>query len=134
MKNFLYNDGGRVAFGSKNKNDCAVRAMSVACGVGYAGSRKLIQKACREGLAGNGTLSGGVYREDFEAALKPLGWVWKKAPEFTGRKAKTSDMPEGWVIVRMAKHIAAVKDGQLQDVADCTHKMVYGYWKMEITR
>ena len=66
MENFLYNDGGRSAFGSRNKNDCAVRAMSVACNLGYAEARKRIQSAARSGKAGNGALSGGVYREDFQ--------------------------------------------------------------------
>ena len=59
--------------------------------------------------------------------LKRHGWVWMKAPQFAGRKARCSDLT-GVVIAKQAHHFVAVIDGVANDIWDCTHKMVYGYW------
>ena len=124
---FVYNDGGKPD-SVKNDNDCTVRAINIATGLGYKEVAKRLRKAARNGRAGNGTISRGVYREDTTAALKELGWVWCKAPKFNGRKARYYDMPSGTVIVSMAHHISVVIDGKLHDTFDCREKMVYGYW------
>lgn len=125
---FSYNDGGKPGH-VKNNSDCSVRAVSIAIGISYPEAAKRLRQASRNGRAGNGAISKGVYKEDMSAVLKEFGWAWHKAPKFEGRKARYYDMPSGSVIVSMAKHFSAVIDGTVHDVFDCREKMVYGYWK-----
>lgn len=124
---YVFNDGGREAAGFKPSGDCGVRAIAVATGMDYAEVRKMMRKVCKQGKAGTGSLSNGIYKEDLNTALEAMGWYWCAAPKFQGRKARYSDIP-GKAIVRMAKHYAAVVDGALHDTWDSSDKMVYGYW------
>jgi len=125
----VYDDGGRKVAGFKTQTDCGIRAVAVACGLPYKQARKLLQEHARKGKAGNGAIARGIYKEDMTSALESLGWVWRSAPKFTGRKARYTDIPRGRVIVRMARHYAAVIDGNLHDTWDSSRKMVYGYWE-----
>lgn len=128
---YVYNDGGRVEAGFRSGTDCGIRAVAIACVVPYKEAQKILRFAAKKGKQGNGSISNGIYKEDMTSALKSIGWVWQSAPKFDGRKARYYDMPKGRVIVRMAKHFAAVIDGVLQDTWDSSEKMVYGYWKEE---
>lgn len=131
MSYFSYNDGGRSEAGFKSQSDCAIRAMSIACGIPYKEARQIIKRSTKLGKQGNGNLSSGVYKEDLDHALQHLGWVWYKAPKFEGRKAYYRDMPSGVVIARMAKHFVAIKDNVIYDTWDSSSKMIYGYWRKE---
>ena len=126
---YTYNDGGRAEAGFKGVMDCGVRAYAVALQVPYKEARRILKKHTKAGMAGDGALSKGIFKKDYDSALKAAGWEWHKAPTFPGRKARHYDMPKGRVIVKMAKHFAAVVDGELQDVFDSSDKMVYGYWR-----
>ena len=125
---YVKNDGGRADAGMRGKSDCGIRAVSIACQLPYKDAQKLLREYSRRGKMGNGTISRGVYKEDMDAALRSLGWEWKKAPRLEGRKARYHDLPQGRHIARMAKHYAAIIDGDLHDDWDSSHKMVYGYW------
>jgi len=126
---YRYNDGGRSEAGFKGESDCGIRAVSIACDMTYKAARKLLQEHARKGKQGNGTISAGIYREDMDAALSSIGWVWVSAPKLTGRKARYHDLPAtGIHIARMAKHYAAVVHGDLYDAWNSSEKMVYGYW------
>ena len=127
---YIYNDGGRVEAGLKSKTDCGIRAVSIACGMSYQDSRKLVKEYAKRGKQGSRAISSGIYKEDMDAALRSLGWKWFSAPKFDGRKARYSDIP-ATAILRMAKHYAAVIDGTLHDSWDSSGKMVYGYWAKE---
>lgn len=124
---FVYDDGGRKAAGYKGTaGDCAVRAMSIALGLPY--------KDCYEELAaankvatGKKSVRNGITKRVFNKVLQKHGWFWKQVPQFTGRKAKASDI-SGVCIARQAKHFVAVKDGVVQDIWDSSNKMVYGVW------
>lgn len=125
---FVEDDGGRQAAGFKGKSgDCAVRAVAIATGLSYRDAQKLVKDFAAKGKQGNRAISRGVYKEDLDAALRSIGWVWHKAPTLEGRKARYSDI-HGVAIVRMAKHYAAVVNGELRDSWDSSNKMVYGYW------
>ncbi len=126
---YIYDDGGREEAGFKSKGDCGIRAISIACEISYNESRKLLKEYAKRGKAQSGQISKGIYKEDLEAALNSIGWVWHSAPKFEGRKARYNDLPKGRVIARMAKHYAAIIDGDLRDSWDSSHKMVYGYWR-----
>ena len=125
---FIKDDGGRQAAGLKGSSgDCAVRAVAIAIGMPYRDAQKLVKDFAAKGRQGNRAIARGVYKEDLDAALRSIGWVWHKARVIEGRKARYSDIP-GTAIVRMARHYAAVVDGGLHDSWDSTEKMVYGYW------
>lgn len=126
---YIENDGGRKAAGFKAKsNDCAIRSLSIAANIEYKEAMMLIKEFSAKGKKGNKAIANGVYREDFDAALRSIGWQWHQAPKFEGRKARYSDI-DGIAILRMAKHFAAVVNGELHDTWDSSGKMVYGYWK-----
>ena len=130
---YEYNDGGRAAAGFKGKYaDCGVRAMAIACQISYDEADVRCKSACLFGKRGSRSLSKGIFKEDMTDALKKLGWVWRPAPKFVGRKARCSDMPKGRVIARMSHHFVAVIDGVPHDTWDCTNKMVYGYWEKAV--
>lgn len=128
---FVYHDGGRTSSGFKGKNDCAIRAMAIACDISYCEARNILKESSRDGKMGSGAISKGVYKEDLESALSQFGFKRKRAPKFEGRKARYQDIPKGRVVVRMARHFAAVVDGVLYDTFDSSEKMVYSYWVKE---
>ena len=127
---FTYNDGGQTR--SHNSGYCGVRALCIATGMSWKNAETHLREYTRRGKAGNGRLSSGIYKEDYDAALRALGWVWESAPKFAGRKARCHDMPRGTVIARQAGHYVAVVDGVPNDIWDCSEKMVYGYWKEKL--
>ena len=128
QKQYTYNDGGREAAGMKTKTDCGIRSMAIACNLTYSEARTKLKDAASLGKMGSKSVARGIYKEDMSDALRKLGWVWHSAPKIEGRKARLTDLPHGRIIVRMAKHFAAVIDGELNDTWDSSQKMVYGYW------
>lgn len=125
---YQYSDGGRESAGLKSKTDCGIRAVAIACQMDYSEARKLLKEYAAKGRQGSKAISRGIYRDDMDAALRSIGWVWYPSPRFAGRKARYSDLPQGRFIARMARHYAAVVDGVLMDSWDSSRKMVYGYW------
>tara|TARA_R110002012_G_C11407702_1_gene586601 strand:+ start:192 stop:593 length:402 start_codon:yes stop_codon:yes gene_type:complete len=123
----IFNDGGRSHYFKGRTGDCATRAMSIALELDYKLCYDELAKA-HSAKTGKRSARNGIYKDDFNTVLKLHGWVWHSAPKFDGRKARYSDMPQGRVIVRMARHFAAVVDGVLYDTWDSRYKMVYGYW------
>ena len=125
---YKFNDGGRKAAGFKGiAGDCGARAMAIALGLDY----KQTYKELAQANADNGrakSARNGVKKDIYSEVLKRYGWVWMKAPTFTGRKARCSDMPAGVVIAKQAHHFVAVIDGVANDSWDSTGRMVYGYW------
>ena len=124
---YQYNDGGRLAAGFKGiAGDCGARAMTIALGLDYAE----VYKELAQANADNGrakSARNGIMKDVYTEVLKRHGWVWMQAPKFDGRKARCSDL-KGVVIASQAHHFVAVIDGVANDIWDCTHKMVYGYW------
>lgn len=123
---FKYNDAGQPR--SMKSGYCGVRALVIATGMAWADAEKHLRKFTKVGRAGNGSLSKGIYKDDYSAALAALGFTWRQAPKFDGRKARPADLA-GRVIARQSKHYTAVINGIPNDVFDCSNKMVYGYWE-----
>ena len=125
---YKFNDGGRKAAGFKGvAGDCGARAMAIALGLDY----KTVYKELAQANADYGwakSARNGVMKDIYSEVLKRYGWVWMKAPKFTGRKARCGDMPAGVVIAKQAHHFVAVIDGVANDCWDSTGRMVYGYW------
>ena len=126
---YIYNDGGRAASGYKGKTgDCSVRSVCIALGLDYKEAYLELAKL-NASVNGKRSVRNGMLKKTFDAFLKEKGWEWHPAPKFNGRKAKASDMPEGYVIARQAKHFVAVLNGVPQDTFDSSQKMIYGYWR-----
>ena len=123
---FQYNDAGQPR--SLNSGYCGVRALVIATGMAWADAEKHLRSFTKNGKAGNGALSKGIYKDDYDAALSALGFVWKSAPKFAGRKARCADLTST-VIARQSKHYTAVIEGTVYDIFDCSNKMVYGFWE-----
>ena len=115
----------------KGNRYCGVRALVLATGVEWTEAEKLLRHFTKNGKAGNGSLSGGIFKEDYNACLESLGYKWVAAPKFDGRKARAHDLPAGKHIARMARHYVCVIDGDVYDTWDSSDKMVYGYWTKE---
>lgn len=112
----------------KGDSYCGVRALVLATGIEWTEAERLLRHCCKNGKAGNGALSRGIYKEDYNACLEFLGYKWVAAPKFEGRKARAHDLPPGKHIASMAKHYCCVIDGDVYDTWDSSDKMVYGYW------
>lgn len=125
---YVFNDGGRKAAGFKGvAGDCGARAMAIALKLDY----KAVYKELAQANADHGcakSARNGINKDVYAEVLKRYGWVWHKAPQFAGRKARCADMPVGVVIAKQAHHFVAVIDGVAHDSWDCTERMVYGYW------
>jgi hypothetical protein len=126
MTTFQYNDAGQPR--SLKSGYCGVRALVIATGMAWADAEKHLKTFTKNGKAGSGALSKGICKADYDAALKALGFVWRAAPKFTGRKARCADLTNK-VIARQSKHFTAVIDGTPHDIFDCSNKMVYGFWE-----
>jgi uncharacterized protein YfiM (DUF2279 family) len=124
---YTQNDGGRAAAGYKGMaGDCGARALAIATGMDYQQAYSLIAVE-NKNMGFAKSARNGVHKNVYERVLKSLGWQWKSAPKFEGRKARCSDLT-GTVIAQQAGHYVAVINGIPQDIWDCSHKMVYGYW------
>ncbi len=127
---YQYNDGGRKAAGFKGTaGDCGVRAMAIALGLDYS----VVYKELAQANADNGrakSARNGVMKDVYTEVLKRHGFVWNKAPQRVGRKARCSDL-KGVVIAQQARHFVAVLDGVAHDAWDSTERMVYGYWSKQ---
>jgi hypothetical protein len=125
---YQFNDGGRALAGFKgHTGDCSVRALAIALDMDYKMAYKLIASANQNSGRAR-SARHGIPKELYSDVLKELGWIWMSAPKFEGRKARCSDMYPGTVIARQAGHYVAVINGVPQDIWDCSHKMVYGFW------
>lgn len=128
---YQYNDGGRSDSGRKGTaGDCVCRAIAIALELPYDQVYRELAQANQE-AGGKRSARNGLYRSVYEAYLNKHGWVWHSAPKLEGRKARFNDLPQGRLIARMARHVAAVIDGKLHDTWDSRHKMVYGYFARE---
>ncbi len=137
---FIYDDGGRKDAGYKGTTgDCSVRSIVIATGLPYKdvyvtlntmglsehiGKRKKSKSNSRT----------GVYKNTFKKFMLGLGWTWTPTM-FIGQgckvHVKANELPSGKIIVVLSKHFAAVVDGVLHDIYDCSRnetRCVYGYY------
>jgi hypothetical protein len=144
---FCYDDGGRAAAGFKGTTgDCVCRAIAIATGRPYADvyadlhdvaqterprARKVRGKTVQRRRSNP---RRGVKRPTIRRYLEELGWSWTPTMGIgTGCKVhlRADELPRGRLIVSLSKHLAAVVDGVLHDLSDCSRhgtRCVYGYW------
>ena len=143
MIEFVYDDGGRAAAGYRgHTGDCVCRAIAIATERPYQqvyddlnalGARER-KSAKRRGKSSART---GVYKPTIRRYLDSLGWQWHPTMSIgTGTRVhlRADELPSGRIIVQLSRHNAAVIDGVLHDLFDCSRegtRAVYGYWSKD---
>lgn len=137
---FVYDDGGRAAAGyTGTTGDCVVRAIAIAAQLSYQTVYDAINdhaKTERRGKKKRGISNArtGVYKDTSKKYLNSLGWDF--VPTMTIGSGcqvhlKDGELPLGRIIVKVSKHLVAVIDGVIHDLADCSRdgtRCVYGYY------
>jgi hypothetical protein len=115
-----------------DKDDCMVRALAVARGISYHDAWALLYAIQGEmmfcglpllqALRAKDARLGVVEQLDFPAV--------RGRPRMTGREFATGHR-RGRFILRLARHVAAVKDGTVYDTFDSTYGCVYTAWRVQ---
>ena len=77
----------------------------------------------------------GVHAVTFKKVMADLGWEWTPTMQIGSGctvHVKKDESPEGRLILRLSRHMAAFIDGELHDSFDSSRngtRCVYGYWK-----
>lgn len=152
---FVYDDGGRAKAGFKGRTeDCVVRAIAIAAELPYRevynelqadtnwlrdfGRKSKLRDRLRMDKAfKRGSVRDGAYKRIFHDYILSLGWQWTPTMHIgSGCRVhlRSDELPSGRLIVSLSKHLAAVIDGVLHDLEDCSRegtRCVYGYWQKE---
>lgn len=147
---FVYDDGGRKEAGYKGyTGDCVCRAIAIA-------SRRSYQEVYDRLAEGNATQRRSKYevrknrkrrsrtaadgistsRKWFKDYMTGIGFVWTPTMKIgSGCKVhlRSSELPQGRLVVSVSKHYCSVIDGKLHDIYDCSRdgtRCVYGYWML----
>ncbi|KKN31477.1 hypothetical protein LCGC14_0823500 [marine sediment metagenome] len=142
---FHQHDGGRAAAGFQGPaGDCAVRAVSIAMERDYREvydeldtfAQEFEQRWRAEQRPGEffpSSSSGGYWFEALTAYLEPFGWEYTAGPTelYQRLHLRAKELPNGPIITRLSGQYAAVIDGVLSTVYDCSRDeyFVYGYWR-----
>jgi len=131
---WIYADGGRAASGRRGyAGDCAVRALAIVMQRDYDDIyhelASLNQATGRPRSARDGTPIAVL-----RAYLDAVGWQWTPTMSIgSGTRVHlcADELPSGRIIARVTRHVCAVIDGVVHDIADPSRggtRCVYGYW------
>jgi hypothetical protein len=147
---WVEDDGGRAAAGFVGQTgDCVVRAIAIAAQLPYARAyddlrhdmrnnaslRRRLERAYGQHAHQHLTPRRGVPRDVYDPYLAALGYAWTPTMHVgSGCQVHLApgELPDGRLVVRVSKHICAVIDGVVHDLADpCRDgtRCVYGYWQ-----
>ena len=118
MIKYQYNDGGRKAAGYKGQaRDCVCRAIVIATGLDYKEVYKYLAQLHYERF-GTKTARNGTDNQDTLKAMKHFGFekvslIDRLKPTYTQAFGEF-----GNCVVKTTRHVAAIKDGALQDTFD----------------
>lgn len=119
-----------VAKARKEHNDCAVKAVAIATGIGYNQSHTVFSKLGRRNGRGVDWMmlvkaiehcTGN--KGKFTSILKPNGTF------YTGKTIGQA-LPNGKYILMFRGHVAAMVDGKIEDWTENTKKCVLYFWKV----
>ncbi len=136
---YEYCDGGRAAAGFHGKaGDCVTRAIAIATGRPYQevydALNEISRKHERQKRRGKSNARTGVFKTSQHRYMAAIGWKWTPTMGIgTGCKVhlRPDELPSGRIVVSLSRHAAAVIDGVLHDIYDCSRngtRCVYGYW------
>ena len=139
MMNWTHDDGGRAYYGFKGTaGDCVTRAIAIATCKPYNEVYNALngiaatERANKRGK--KSSARNGVFKKTYEKYLKSIGWEWTPTMHIGSGctvHLKADELPKGRLIVSLSKHYAAIIDGTLHDLYDCSRnetRCVYGYW------
>lgn len=138
---FIYNDGGRSAAGFRGSaGDCVVRAVAIAAQMPYAEAYAYVNAQAsveRRGKSRRSNARTGVNtkRKWFRDWMRSLGFTWTPCMSIgTGCRVhlRADELPDGWLIVNVSRHLVAVINGAVHDTHDSSRggtRCVYGYWR-----
>ena len=137
-----YDDGGRKSAGfTGTTGDCACRAIAIATGKPYRevyDALNAIGRTERRGKRKRSTSNArtGVYTTAVHKYLVgQLGWRWTATMHIGSGctvHLRQDELPGGRMVVNLSRHMAAVIDGTLHDLSDCSRggdRCVYGIWQ-----
>ena len=141
---FVFDDGGRAAAGYKGTTaDCVTRAVAIATGLPYQevyDAVNALGTAERESkrTRGKSNARTGVRKPSTRKLMQALGWGWVPTMQIgQGCKVhlRAGELPRGRLVCVLSRHCAAVIDGVLHDIQDCSRdgtRCVYGYFVKEL--
>ena len=126
---WVNSDGGRsISKRPAQKNDCTVRALAIARNLPYDDAYDILKEAGRK-------CSRGF---DFVGWMSEQSWATKLAfPAVKGQRRMSPaqfcrDYPIGHYILRVSKHVIAVKDGVIFDTFENRpDRCVYSAWSIK---
>jgi len=116
---------------NKTVGDCVKRAFTLATGKDYMDIQRELNALKKE--TGDAKFNGNKNWREF---IKRQGWEKMSFPAVKGEPRMdgwsfTKRYPKGVYVLRMAKHLVTVKDGNILDTWDCRDKCVYNAWKVK---
>ena len=118
MIGYEFNDGGRAAAGYKGSaGDCVARAFAILTGMDYKTAYKLFAEANSE-VTGKVSARNGIKRTVWPQVFEDYGIVKMKLRRGVRPTYSEAYAMFGDCIVKTTKHVAAIKDGKLQDTGD----------------
>lgn len=139
MEGYIYSDGGRAASGFKGvANDCVTRAIAIATQKPYKEVYNAINTIAKNERKGKNKKNisnarNGVYKQTYQKYMLSIGWKWVATMKI-GEGCKThldpKELPNGILILSIAKHLTTMIDGIIYDTFDPRHYncCVYGYF------
>ena len=109
-------------------SDCQVRALATVMGWPYSAAWELLYEIQGEQRACSFTLVASLEAGRIMSVRKLSFPATRGARRMTGAMF-CARHPRGRFILRMAHHVAAVKDGQVYDTTDSTDCCVYTAWE-----
>lgn len=134
----VHDDGGRKDAGYiGHAGDCVTRAIAIATQKPYQEVYDALHALCKTQrlIRDRKSPRNGVSRKVYEKYLTSIGWKWVPCMKIgSGCKVhlKSEELPAGRIICRLSGHMAAVVDGILHDMSDCSRngtRCVYGYFQ-----
>jgi len=141
---FEFNDGGRQKAGFKgHTGDCVTRAIAIVTGKPYKEvydtiNTMSINERITKRKKKKSNARTGVFRKTYQKYLESLGYVWIPTMQI-GQGCKihlrSDELPSGYLIIRVSKHITTMIDGVINDTYDCSRegtRCVYGYFQKKV--
>lgn len=129
---YHYNDGGKITSKRpKQKNDCTVRAIALACEIPYDQAYDVLKKAGRK--SNQGFEFSGFIKKQPCINGKRLQWRPFQAVKGQPRmKPETfiQQFPKGKFILSIAGHVSVVINGINHDTFEQWGRCVYGVWEV----
>lgn len=133
FRKFDAGDGRRSP--SAKDSDCQVRALATARGIDYQDAWALLYVVQGERRACSFILVETLRVQDSRfGVIRQLDFPAKRGQKRMTGAEFCRKYPKGRFVLRMAHHVAAVKDGQVYDTFDSTDACVYSAWEVREAR